>query len=616
MVGCAILLAQCGMVATAYAIPPEDTVPETPPPQVYTTSRGGVDLQTGTYLFSHEDLSIGGGHMDGGISLVRDYSTNLIAPYDNPPMAFGNYDHKLDVRIWIERIPDSPTPANWDWRATVQIGTQKVSFRRAGGSSTTDFKLEGNYGNPDQKLTYAAGNPYVYTDRQGTVYTFRGSGPSPSDGCAGVACAYVANIVKTSGERLDFNYVGTSPTLRSVISNRGYAMIFENSGTPVRLQKACVLNLAVSYYNGTDVCPGGARSVTYSYGTIPGYTGADFAYTDPGGHLYAYSANAFWEPDSTTPKLVLSLGARTAGLVSTFEVTRQDFAGGDWITYDYQPFPSDPTANLTREKAIVTDPTGTITATFKGRNYQMDNEWYYFVSQGPIKVVDQLNRTTINDFDVCISDFCGIGQIKSATLPEGNSIHYLYNGPGNVSERRQKPKTAGPADIVETAAFGYYGSFITYWGLAFKPTSVTDANGNITTIAYDTASALPTSVTSSAVGGLAPVKRYAYTQRYAWIKNSGGTSYVQASGQIWLLSEERTCKTTATVGASCAGGATDEIVTTYDYGPDSGPNNLLLRGMVVDAGSGTLNLRTCYGYDTYGNKISETEPRAGLGSCP
>jgi YD repeat-containing protein len=60
--------------------------------------------------------------------------------------------------------------------------------------------------------------------------------------------------------------------------------------------------------------------------------------------------------------------------------------------------------------------------------------------------------------------------------------------------------------------------------------------------------------------------------------------------------------------------AGDEVLTTYDYGPDSGPNNLFLRGRVVTADG--QSLRTCYTYDRFGNRISETLPRAGLTSCP
>lgn len=115
---------------------------------------------------------------------------------------------------------------------------------------------------------------------------------------------------------------------------------------------------------------------------------------------------------------------------------------------------------------------------------------------------------------------------------------------------------------------------------------------------------------------IAPVKRYGYVQRDAWIANGSG-GFVHGSSQIWLRSTEKTCRTTATNVAtdSCAGGSLDEVMTAYDYGPDTGlvGNTLWLRGMAMTADGVTL--RTCYGYGTLGNKISETSPRAGLSTC-
>ena len=80
-----------------------------------------------------------------------------------------------------------------------------------------------------------------------------------------------------------------------------------------------------------------------------------------------------------------------------------------------------------------------------------------------------------------------------------------------------------------------------------------------------------------------------------------------------MLTEDRTCRTTATVSSACAGGSSDEVITAYDYGPASGPNNLLLRGVATTADGVTR--RTCFSYDWMGNKISETKPRAGLAVC-
>jgi hypothetical protein len=110
-----------------------------------------------------------------------------------------------------------------------------------------------------------------------------------------------------------------------------------------------------------------------------------------------------------------------------------------------------------------------------------------------------------------------------------------------------------------------------------------------------------------------PETRYAYAQRYAWVKNAVG-GYERSSSPIWVLIQESTCLEgpAAADGSGCITGR--EQLTVYDYGPDSGPNNLLLRGKVVMAEG--VGLRTCFAYDDLGNKISETSPRAALASCP
>jgi hypothetical protein len=125
--------------------------------------------------------------------------------------------------------------------------------------------------------------------------------------------------------------------------------------------------------------------------------------------------------------------------------------------------------------------------------------------------------------------------------------------------------------------------------------------------------------TGPAVNGIRPQKRFEYVQRYAWIRNSTNTGYVQAPNAAWLLTRERYCKTTAAAGAGCAGGSADEVVTDYDYGPNSGPNNLLLRGIAVTAtnSAGALETqRTCYSYDGLGRRISETKALSNLATCP
>jgi YD repeat-containing protein len=115
------------------------------------------------------------------------------------------------------------------------------------------------------------------------------------------------------------------------------------------------------------------------------------------------------------------------------------------------------------------------------------------------------------------------------------------------------------------------------------------------------------------VNGVTPQTRYEYAQRYAWLRDSSG-GYSQAASPIWMQVRERFCRTTNPSGSGCTGGAADEVVTDYDYGPNSGPNNLLLRGVAVTADGQTR--RSCFGYDQMGRIISETSPNANLTSCP
>jgi YD repeat-containing protein len=111
-----------------------------------------------------------------------------------------------------------------------------------------------------------------------------------------------------------------------------------------------------------------------------------------------------------------------------------------------------------------------------------------------------------------------------------------------------------------------------------------------------------------------PQTRLEYVQRTAWLKNaSGGYS---ASPPIWVKSKESFCRTSAATGVVASPCATvgDQVATLYEYGPDSAPNNLLVRGTAVTADGVTL--RTCFAYDRFGNRISETSPRAGVVQCP
>jgi YD repeat-containing protein len=206
-------------------------------------------------------------------------------------------------------------------------------------------------------------------------------------------------------------------------------------------------------------------------------------------------------------------------------------------------------------------------------------------------------------------------------MPEGNSESYEYDLYRNVTRVDRAPKPGSTlSHVITTATHGNCATFSNLLACN-QPTATVDALGNETDYTYSSTHGGVLTVTKPAVSvttgagtsSVHPVIRYGYALRYAWISNGSG-GYVHAASPIWVKTEERTCRTTATVSGACAGGSSDEVVTTYDYGPDSGPNTLLLRGIAVTADGQTL--RTCYQYDDYGRKIAETKPLGTGTTCP
>jgi hypothetical protein len=194
-------------------------------------------------------------------------------------------------------------------------------------------------------------------------------------------------------------------------------------------------------------------------------------------------------------------------------------------------------------------------------------------------------------------------------LPEGNSVKLTLDSAGRVTQTRHCAKAGcGSGMITESQNFAGTGRNSTL------PGSRTDPNGNVTTYTYSPLHGGVLTETLPAVSGVSPVKRYAYAQQYSWLKSPGG-GYAQAATPVWVLTEERTCRTTATIGDACAGGGLDEVLVSYEYevGNSFTPSNLLLKGKVVTANG--ISLRTCYGYDIKGNRISETSPSGGLSAC-
>ncbi len=191
----------------------------------------------------------------------------------------------------------------------------------------------------------------------------------------------------------------------------------------------------------------------------------------------------------------------------------------------------------------------------------------------------------------------------------GATLAYTYDGRGNVLTIRNGATGDTTAPLLYSAG---YPATCTNPVTCNQPLWTSDANGNQTDYSYDPTHGGALTVTGPMVNGVRPQTRSSYVQRYAWFKNAS-RAFVRAAEPIWVLATQSSCKTGASAGAGCAI-AGDEVRSTFEYGPDSGPNNLFLRGIAVTADGQTL--RTCYGNDKYGNRISETQAAAQLASCP
>lgn len=604
------------LAAAIHAVPSQGQSLPKPPPSQDTQSPGGVSLKTGAFSHQERDLSIGSGSFPQALSLERNYLSSLdevFAAYSGFKTQgwSSNLAARFSTSIVDNPLIEEPVGSE-TYLYSIVIGSRSVGF--FGGSWNPTGGFVGTYepaalGGESLVFTgqHTTGT-FTFTDSDGTVLTF--NQPATS--------LMLTSWLAPDGTRLDFSY---GANIRTVVSNRGLAIIQElgpvAGGSAV--VKACAVNAAAHYVTAASACPAGVPTVTYSYApTSPGapiLTGA----TDTGGQTtsYAYDArghlNCIRSPGQSACRISNTYGTcyrnpeelyDPPGMILHEPVRSQVTATGETFTYPFpasQQCPVFPLAPGQTAEAWMTTGSGAKTTLWVN-------------SAGlPTSVTDPLNRTRT-------MSYLGAGNIlnqetllASAKSPEGNETVYAYDNRANNIEQRVKAKPgSGLADIVTTAS---YPSACANRKTCNRPDYVVDSRGHRTDYTYSPDHGGMLTETGPAVGGVRPQKRLSYEQRYAWIKNSGG-GYSPAATPVWVLTQESFCRTSAATGdpASPCATAGDEVRTDYDYGPNSGPNNLFVRGQAVTADGQTL--RTCFAYDAQGRKTSETRPRANLASCP
>jgi RHS repeat-associated protein len=582
----------------------------TPPPREDSVSPVGVSYHSGSFSYETSDLSIGS-DASKSLTLKRSYLSSLDPVFAiSPQIRTQGWTSNLAMRFTNAQLPPAfegsePPPGTETYLYSISVGTRSVGF--LGGTTYPTGGFPGTYDAAalgGEQLSFTGTQTtghYTFTDTDGSVTEF-----NPYSGSS--APLHAASTTAPDGTTL--TYVYDADGLRSISSNRGYALLFEYgvvTGSTRAATKACAVNLAETYVTSTSACPVGAQAVTYGYTTSgtavwPLLSSVTDALGGVTTYLYAGRdhLSCVKLPSQSSCQVTNTYGVctRNPDLPSDpynlrwfDKVTSQVTGTGETYAYAYPslsfcPPPHD-SGNTTM--TVAGSATTTVGTTAGGQTYSLTNPLGRVTSLAYAGKANEMNEETL---------------LADLTNPETNRMTFVYDTRGNATEQRIKAKSGtGLFDLVTTAS---YPTTCTNAKTCNKPDYIIDPKGNRTDYTYDaTHGGILTETRPAAPNGIRPQKRYSYTQLYAWIKNSGG-SYVQAASPVWLLTGTSECRTLA----SCVGTA-DETRTTITYGTTGTANNLLPTVETISSGDSALAATTIKTYDAQGNVLTIDGPLPG-----
>lgn len=573
------------------------------PPEFNIADANQVNLVTGRRSISKTDLSIGSGDMT---------LTHTINTFEDN---FRSYNGSYSGHIV------STSSIAYGGLKTASLGARSEIFRKING----DYVSKSNDGG---QLIEVNATKWLWITGNGIEVTYLDDGSIYHNKRA-------SNVTYPSGMEIQLHYNsrggtnGTEYRVQSVTSSNGlqlhYQYVSDLSSSDYfdwhRPVEITAINNAVEYCSPTAFTCALSQTWSSVQYTWPGAYegpeyGGDFVITQPSGIRTIYTHSLYCKySDGTSAcasnnlrisKIVESTSSGQA--TSEFEYGNLFHCRGDGSTnWD---------CNTLRE--------GLVTKSIKGGvewsySYSIPNSPYAPLqanSNGPTNLKLMINRNTYEPYEITdyksgnIVNLVKGSKAKSIEFPYGNSLHFLYDNNGNITQRKEVPApNSGLTDIVSTA--NYENNCLNNKTIQ-KAAWVKDAKGYQTDMTYHCNSGMISTITKPGDNkGTRSQTRYFYSQKYAYYKNSSG-AIAQSSTPIWLLTSKSQCLTGAASGNGCAT-ATDEIKTMYSYGDTSEANNLFLKGITLISNGETR--RTCFSYDNYGNKISETQPKANLSSC-
>jgi hypothetical protein len=627
------------------------------PPAISLSDDNGVDLVSGRVQWSQAIISIGPqeSKLSDEIFLINSDIYPRYYYWPSNGVAYASYYANQPIERFTGGIlleADVCGLSNNIRSSMVSIGSSAVCFQKTlPNPQVNSWVFTPRKKNGDSLIQVDAYS-YRYTDRNGSVYYIDNRVPGGSPGYTaknfphiedglvksisypnGVtehivwewnfadavrSVARISSVWRNDGFQLKFNYRTNNPaaTYDNYFGWGTWTMLESIQATNMAIERCnttlSTCSLSMAWPTATlarTVLPTPARkgslSVTDSLGGLTRYTyeapsGSNLAMTNVTSIKPSWSSVDFFkfeQCEQLTSYCSVKTYPNSVGQVSLTQVTQ----GVKSATRDGRVWNYDRTADLWIDSTPVRSRNSSIDP--DGRKFTVNS----YLDGTPTTQNRPDNIQKILQVDYTNGSFASFfnnidNNLQSENIERAESNLYEYDLRGNVTKI-----TAGGA--FSTAS---YTATCADVKICNKPTSITDRNGRTTDFTYDPTHGNIMTETGPLVNGVRPQKRYRYVLRNAWFKNDAG-AMTRSTEPIWKLDSVSFCRSTTATLTGCAV-TSDETVTKYEYGPDSGPNNLLLRGIIVTADG--LSLRTCYSYDRFGNRISETQPLANLASCP
>lgn len=559
------------------------------PPEINVTDDNGVNLLDGRPGLVVNDLHIGGDAMAMGHSISSFSSAFFQAtgPGDN---YFGLFEYQASTNgmkpsVYVVTFNHTSSTYKLDLSPLSEDGS---TLSQINSTTYRNVRRDGT------KLTIStAVNRYEGSSLRGVVTKVEMPNGLIIDiyyksiVINGYKRARVQSAVQSNGLQIKYNYA-----VSTITSD-------DNLGSWVSPTSVVALNAAIDYCSPTaDTC---ALTKTWPTATYT-WSGNKFSVHDQSGSTTSYT-----KVDDDTTHSVNTTLIEKSGLPPTSIRYANSYTFSPFVVSGGTPVSL---GGVTQYGLVSEVTTGSSTWTY---NYETNSYGSQGTMTGPINSLSVIadatfgvpvqvskNQTTVI-FEQSLRN-----RPSYVIHPAGNKTYYFYDDRGNITQT--KDVASGFSDVIRMANYD-----VTCLNIAKcnQPNYVVDAMNNRTDYAYNSNGFLESTTLPAGKNNIRPQTRYFYEQRKAWVKNASG-GYI-SNLPIWLLVKESTCKDGAASGAGCQQ-ASDEVITEYDYGLDSGPNNLWLKGVTVTY-NGKIK-RTCYGYDIYGNRISETSPAANLSVCP